>query len=118
MVVPLVAVLIKGLSLTLRGYRDFLENYPVDVIVFRALKGKKAVYPFDLLASYGAGIYERGCPRFRTLDAAVLMPSAFTPGRLFLIVTRGGGFDKYSKQDYTGDNTGRRPRRGIQYRRQ
>jgi hypothetical protein len=88
MVVPLVAVLIKGLSLTLRGYRDFLENYPVDVIVFRALKGKEAVYPFGLLASYGAavigaGIYERGYPRFRTLDAAVLMPPAFTPGRLW-----------------------------------
>jgi hypothetical protein len=43
MVVPLarLAVLIKGLSLILRGYRDFLENYPVDVIVFRALKGKR-----------------------------------------------------------------------------
>ncbi|NAZ33051.1 MAG: glutamate synthase [Pyrobaculum sp.] len=89
MVVPLarLAVLIKGLSLTLRGYRDFLENYPVDAIVFRALKGKDAVYPFGLLASYGAavlgaGIYERGCPRFKTLDAVVLVPPAFTPGRL------------------------------------
>jgi hypothetical protein len=89
MVVPLarLAVLIKGLSLTLRGYRDFLENYPVDVIVFRALKGKDAVYPFGLLASYGAavlgaGIYERGCPRLKTLDAVVLVPPAFTPGRL------------------------------------
>jgi hypothetical protein len=43
MVVPLarLAVLIKGLSLTLRGYRDFSENYPVDAIVFRALKGKE-----------------------------------------------------------------------------
>ncbi len=72
MVVPLarLAVLIKGLSFVLRGYRDFLENYPVDAIVFRALKGKDAVYPFGLLASYGAvalsaGIYERGCPRLR-----------------------------------------------------
>jgi glutamate synthase domain-containing protein 2 len=89
MVVPLarLAVLIKGLSLTLRGYRDFLENYPVDAIVFRALKGKDAVYPFGLLASYGAavlgaGIYERGCPRLKTLDAVVLVPPAFTPGRL------------------------------------
>jgi hypothetical protein len=87
MVVPLVAVLMKGLSLTLWGYRDFLEDCPVDVIVFRALKGKEAVYPFGLLASYGAavlgaGIYERGRPRFRTLDAVVLMPPAFTPGRL------------------------------------
>jgi hypothetical protein len=87
MVVPLAAVLIKGLSLTLRGYRDFLENYPVDVIVFRALKGKEAVYPFGLLASYGAavlgaGIYERRRPRFKTLDAAVLVSPAFTPGRL------------------------------------
>jgi hypothetical protein len=82
-----VAVLIKGLSFVLRDYRDFLENYPVDVIVFRALKGKEAVHPFGLLASYGAavlgaGIYERECPRFRTLDAAVLMSPAFTPGRL------------------------------------
>jgi glutamate synthase domain-containing protein 2 len=89
MVVPLarLAVLIKGLSLTLRGYRDFLENYPVDAIVFRALKGKDAVYPFGLLASYGAavlgaGIYERGCPRLKTLDAVVLVSPAFTPGRL------------------------------------
>ena len=89
MVVPLarLAVLIKGLSLTLRGYRDFLENYPVDAIVLRALKGKDAVYPFGLLASYGAavlgaGIYERGCPRLKTLDAVVLVPPAFTPGRL------------------------------------
>jgi hypothetical protein len=89
MVVPLarLAVIIKGLSLTLRGYRDFLENYPVDAIVFRALKGKDAVHPFGLLASYGAavlgaGIYERGCPRLKTLDAVVLMPPAFTPGRL------------------------------------
>jgi hypothetical protein len=43
MVVPLarLAVLMKGLSFVLRGYRDFLENYPVDVIVFRALKAKR-----------------------------------------------------------------------------
>ena len=72
MVVPLarLAVLIKGLSLILRGYRDFLENYPVDVIVFRALRGKDAVHPFGLLASYGdavlgAGIYEGGVPGLR-----------------------------------------------------
>jgi hypothetical protein len=57
------------------------------VIVFRALKGRDAVYPFGLLASYGvavlgAGIYERVCPRFKTLDAAVLASPAFTPGRL------------------------------------
>jgi hypothetical protein len=82
-----VAVLIKGLSLILRGYRDFLENYPVDVFVFRALKGKEAVYPFGLMAFYGAavlgaGIYERGYPRLKTLNTVVLMPLAFTPGRL------------------------------------
>ena len=57
------------------------------MIVFRALKGRDAVYPFSLMASYGAavlgaGIYERGCPRLKTLDAAVLGPPAFTPGRL------------------------------------
>ena len=89
MIVPLarLVVLIKGLSLTLRGYRNFLENYPVDVIMFRALKGKDAVYPFGLLASYGAvvlgaGIYERGRPRLKTLDAVDLVPPAFTPGWL------------------------------------
>ncbi|MFZ8837938.1 MAG: hypothetical protein ACO2PM_03205 [Pyrobaculum sp.] len=57
------------------------------MIVFRALKGRDAVYPFGLMASYGAAvlgarIYERGCPRLKTLDAAVLVPPAFTPGRL------------------------------------
>jgi hypothetical protein len=40
-----------------------------------------------LIASYGSavlgsGIYDKGCPRFKTLDSVVLMPPAFTPKRL------------------------------------
>jgi hypothetical protein len=71
----------------LRGYREFLEGYPLGEIAFRALKGKDAVYPFGLIASYGSAvlsssIYERGCPRFKTLNTVVLMPPAFTPRRL------------------------------------
>ncbi|AEA11777.1 ferredoxin-dependent glutamate synthase [Thermoproteus uzoniensis 768-20] len=80
-------VMLKGLTFLLRGYRDFLEGYPIGEISFRALKGKDAVYPFGLIASYGSavlgsGIYDKGCPRFKTLDSVVLMPPAFTPKRL------------------------------------
>ncbi len=81
------AVFFKGLFFTLRGYREFLEGYPVGEISFRALRGKDAVYPFGLLSSYGAAvlgsnIYVKGCPRFKTLDSVILMPPAFTPKRL------------------------------------
>ncbi len=80
-------VMLKGLTFLFRGYRDFLEGYPIGEISFRALKGKDAVYPFGLIASYGSavlgsGIYDKGCPRFKTLDSVVLMPPAFTPKRL------------------------------------
>ncbi|MGC9117715.1 MAG: glutamate synthase-related protein [Thermoproteus sp.] len=79
--------MLKGLTFLFRGYRDFLEGYPIGEISFRALKGKDAVYPFGLIASYGSavlgsGIYDKGCPRFKTLDSVVLMPPAFTPKRL------------------------------------
>ncbi|KUO87412.1 MAG: glutamate synthase [Thermoproteus sp. JCHS_4] len=82
-----ITALLKGLTFMLRGYREFLEGYPVGEIAFRALKGRDAVYPFGLIASYGSAvlgssIYERGCPRFKTLNAVVLMPPAFTPRRL------------------------------------
>ncbi len=81
------AVLLRGLFFALTGYKEFLSEYPVGEISFRALRGKDAVYPFGLISSYGtavlgSGIYVKGCPRFKTLDSVVLMPPAFTPKRL------------------------------------
>jgi len=72
----------------IRGAREFLEDYPIDEIGMRALRGRDAVYPFGALMSYGSAflgssIHERrGYPRFKTLDDVVLMPPAFTPKRL------------------------------------
>ncbi|ABL87325.1 glutamate synthase (NADPH) GltB2 subunit [Pyrobaculum islandicum DSM 4184] len=78
---------LRGLYFGIRGFREFFKDYPVDEIAYRALRGKEAVYPFGLLASYGsavlgAGVHRRGCPRFYTLDDILLMPPAFTPLRL------------------------------------
>jgi hypothetical protein len=79
---------LKAYLALLRGAREFLEDYPVDEVSLKALKGRDAVYPFGLLMSYGAAFlgantYERrGYPRFKTLDDLVLLPPAFTPRRL------------------------------------
>ncbi|CCC81297.1 Glutamate synthase domain 2 [Thermoproteus tenax Kra 1] len=81
------AVLFKGLTYLFRGVKEFLSDYPVGEIAYRALRGKESVYPFGLLSSYGsavlgAGAFYKGTPRFKTLDTVVLMPPAFTPKRL------------------------------------
>ncbi|ADN49757.1 glutamate synthase-related protein [Vulcanisaeta distributa] len=74
---------------SIRGLREFIDDYPFDEIALKALKGRDAVYPFGEIATYGSavlgsGVYDkRGFPRFKTLDnSIILLPPAFTPKRL------------------------------------
>ena len=77
----------KSSLIMLRGISDFINDYPLDEILLKAIKGKEGVYPFGELASYGAAILgtpinRRSYPRFLTIDDLVLVPPAFTPKRL------------------------------------
>jgi glutamate synthase (NADPH) GltB2 subunit (EC 1.4.1.13) len=81
------ALRLKASLITLRGIRDFIDDYPIDEILLKAIKGEEGVYPFGELASYGAAmlgapINRRGYPRFLTIDDLILVPPAFTPRRL------------------------------------
>jgi len=63
------ALRLKASLVTLRGIRDFIDDYPIDEILLKAIKGEEGVYPFGELASYGAAmlgapINRRGYPRF------------------------------------------------------
>ncbi|ABL78537.1 glutamate synthase-related protein [Thermofilum pendens] len=78
---------VKGSLVTLRGISEFMEDYPLDEILLKAIKGSEGVYPFGELATYGAAllgatVHRKGYPRFLTMDDLVLTPPAFTPKRL------------------------------------
>ena len=81
------ALKVKASLIMLRGINDFINDYPLDEILLKAIKGKEGVYPFGELASYGAAILgapinRRSYPRFLTIDDLILVPPAFTPKRL------------------------------------
>ncbi|MGC9135249.1 glutamate synthase-related protein [Caldivirga sp.] len=81
------ALRVKAGLIMLRGINDFINDYPLDEILLKAIKGKEGVYPFGELASYGAAILgapinRRSYPRFLTIDDLILVPPAFTPRRL------------------------------------
>ncbi len=91
MIIDIVRLFIRlrAYWVSIRGLREFIDDYPFDEIAFKAIKGRDAVYPFGEVASYGSavlgsGIYDRrGFPRFKTLDdSVILLPPAFTPKRL------------------------------------
>ncbi len=78
---------IRSLTVMARGLREFIEDYPVDEIVLKAVKGKESVYPLGELMSYGLALLGspvsvKAYPRFLTLDDIILNPPAFTPRRL------------------------------------
>ncbi len=82
-------VRLRAYWVSIRGLKEFIEDYPFDEIALKALKGRGAVYPFGEVATYGSallgsGVYDkRGFPRVKTLDnSIILLPPAFTPKRL------------------------------------
>ncbi len=56
---------------SIRGLREFIDDYPFDEIALKALKGRDAIYPFGEMATYGSavlgsGIHDkRGFPSLR-----------------------------------------------------
>lgn len=70
-----------------KSFNKFIQEYPVEKLVERALKGRQTVFPLSELDEFGkallgASIYLPGVPKHDTLDSILIAPPLFTPKRL------------------------------------
>ncbi len=78
------------LYVRLYGVREPVDDYPLDEVIDRALRGASAVYPRRGLRAYGSATFGARVGRPRSYlplmdEVLVLAPPAFTPERLELM---------------------------------
>lgn len=72
---------------TLKSLTKFTEQYPVKEVAYRALQGRRSIFPFTEADEFGrallgAPIYQPAPTRHDTLDKILLIPPLYTPLRL------------------------------------
>ncbi|WP_243674714.1 hypothetical protein [Vulcanisaeta distributa] len=68
-------VRLRAYWVSIRGLKEFIEDYPFDEIALKALKGRGAVYPFGgEVATYGSALLGSGGFTIRGGDFQGLRP--------------------------------------------
>ncbi|MEM4287302.1 MAG: alpha-hydroxy-acid oxidizing protein [Candidatus Caldarchaeum sp.] len=83
---PITGLLFK-LFRSRESLRRFTQQYPVEQVADRALKGRQSIYPLTELDEFGkallgAPIYQPAPTRHDTLDKILIVPPLYTPLRL------------------------------------